>query len=236
MASKERRRRLIVLSAVAVIPLFFLVQNFIVNPPVQKTVIVETPESTSDEPLAIEELEKLIVRETDSKDGYSRDQFGNGWAKWNKCDTRQRILGRDLVDIIYDEDGCTVLSGVLHDPYTGTIINFTRGISTSSAVQIDHAVALANAWQTGAQYLDKTVRTQLANDDLELLAVDGPTNMQKGAADASVWLPPNKAFRCQYVARQIAVKIRYALWVTLSEHDAIASVLVTCPEQRLPTP
>ena len=136
----------------------------------------------------------------------------------NGCDTRNDILRRDLTDIVIKPGthGCTVASGVLHDPYTNTFITFTRGVTTSAAVQIDHVVALGDAWQTGAQQLSLAVRTNMANDPLELLAVSGPTNEQKGDADAASWLPPNKAFRCSYVAIQVAVKIRYHLWVTPS--------------------
>jgi len=182
------------------------------------------------------ELEKLIVKDRAPKTGYKRNEFGNGWIKWSKCDTRQKILARDLTDIVLDDDGCTVLSGILNDPYTGNIIEFVRGTGTSNAVQIDHVVALSNAWQTGAQNLDLETRISLANDDLELLAVEGKANQQKSDCDAADWLPPNVAFRCQYVARQIAVKIKYALWVTQNEYDAIKRVLTTCPEQRLPSP
>src|SRR5947199_120048 len=81
-----------------------------------------------------------------------------------------------------------------------------RGQRTSAAVQIDHVVALSDAWQTGAQLLPALERARLANDPVELLAVDGPTNEAKGDGDAATWLPPNKPFRCAYVARQIAVK------------------------------
>jgi hypothetical protein len=95
-------------------------------------------------------------------------------------------------------------------------------VGTSSAVQIDHVVSLANAWQTGAQQLSLRVRTNLATDPIALLAVSGAVNQQKGDADAGSWLPPNKAFRCSFVAIQVAVKIRYHLWVTLAEHAAIA--------------
>ena len=115
------------------------------------------------------------------------------------------------------------------------MIAFRRGPGTSTAVQIDHVVALGDAWQKGAQQLAPGVRLALANDPLELLAVDGPTNERKGDGDAATWLPPNKAFRCQYVARQVAVKARYHLWVTAAERDAMARVLSTCPGQRLPT-
>jgi Protein of unknown function (DUF1524) len=176
--------------------------------------------------------------------GYSRAQFGPAWTDdvsvaggHNGCDTRNDILRRDLTVVVLKPgtDGCVVATGVLHDPYTSATIRFTRGVTTSEAVQIDHVVALGDAWQTGAQQLSLTVRTNLANDPLELLAVSGPANDQKGDADAASWLPPNKGFRCSYVARQVAVKMRYRLWVTPAERAAIARVLATCPGQKLPT-
>ena len=131
--------------------------------------------------------------------------------------------------------GCVVLSGILLDPYTGKRVTFRRGAGTSTAVQIDHVVALSDAWQTGAQYWTVAKRTDLANDPLELLAVDGRTNEAKGDGDAATWLPPNKSFRCAYVARQVAIKAKYHLWVTAPERDAIARVLATCPGQALST-
>ncbi len=129
-----------------------------------------------------------------------------------------------------------VETGSLKDPYSGRTIDFVRGDSTSSDVQIDHVVALSDAWQKGAQGWDGAKRTAFANDPLNLLAVDGSANSQKGAGDAATWLPPNRAFRCEYVARQVAVKSEYGLWVTQAEHDAIARVLSSCPDQPLPTP
>ena len=95
-------------------------------------------------------------------------------------------------------------------------------------VQIDHVVAMADAWQKGAQQLSAERREQFANDPLNLLAVDGPANQQKGAGDAATWLPANKAFRCQYVSIQIQVKAEYQLWVTPAEHDAMDRELGRC--------
>lgn len=187
-----------------------------------------------DQPLAVDELAKLEIKGRAPKTGYSRDQFGKGWSKWQKCDTRQRILQRDLIDVKFDKDGCTVLSGTLNDPYTGKIIEFVRGSDTSTAVQIDHVVALSDAWQKGAQNLTPDEREQLANDDLELMAVDGPANMQKSDGDAATWLPSNKSFRCPYIARQIAVKVKYHLWTTQAEHDMMSRILDACPDERLP--
>jgi hypothetical protein len=196
-----------------------------------------TPEVKSTTPAngksALSVLESLAVKGRAPKTGYARTQFGNGWATSSGCSTRERILQRDLTDVILSDD-CKVMSGLLRDPYTGKDITFSRGVDTSSAVQIDHVVALSDAWQTGAQQLTADQRQQLANDPLELLAVDGPANQQKSDGNAATWLPPNKAFRCQYVARQIAVKAKYTLWVTAAEKDAMQRVLAGCIGQQVP--
>ena len=182
---------------------------------------------------AVEALETLEVKGRASKTGYSRTQFGSGWTSVTGCDTRNTILYRDMIDVKTDE-ACRVMSGTLYDPYTGETISFVRGAETSQLVQIDHVVALSNAWQTGAQGLTEDDRIALANDPLNLLAVDGAANQQKSDGDAATWLPSNKPFRCQYVARQIAVKQKYHLWVTPAEKQAITRILSVCPGQMLP--
>ncbi len=185
--------------------------------------------------LASNVLEKLEVKGRAPKTGYKRVEFGDGWRNINGCDVRNKILARDMTTIVTKSPtDCTVVSGMLDDPYTAKQVSFVRGADTSDDVQIDHVVALSDAWQKGAQALSKTERENLANDALNLLAVDGPTNMEKSDSDAASWLPPNKLYRCKYVARQIAVKQRYHLWMTSAEKDAIKRVLQTCPEQRLP--
>ena len=175
------------------------------------------------------ELGKLEVKGRAPKTGYTRKQFSNGWGKINGCSVREVILARDLTDEKIDEK-CRVLAGVLNDPYTGQTIHFQRGEKSSSKVQIDHVVALSDAWQKGAQQLSAEEREKLANDPLNLLAVDGPANQAKGDGDIATWLPSNKSFRCQYVARQIAVKRRYRLWVTEAEKSAMSSILEKCVE------
>ncbi len=184
--------------------------------------------------LAIDVLERLEVKGRAPKTGYSRSEFGDGWATVGGCDMRNIMLARGMTEVELATDNCVVLSGTLNDPYTGTVISFVRGSTTSSLVQIDHVVALSDSWQKGAQSLDADTRLRLANDSLNLLAVDGPTNQEKGDGDAATWLPPNKAFRCQYTARQIAVKSKYSLWVTEAEKSAMKRVLNGCGEQVLP--
>lgn len=185
--------------------------------------------------LATEALGKLAVKDRVSKEDYSREQFGKGWQEKDDCDTRNYILQRDLeTEVISNINGCDVLKGLLkNDPYTGVSINFIRGPDTSDEVQIDHIVPLSDAWQKGAKDLTPQERQQFANDPLNLLAVEGRANMQKSDKDAANWLP-QQDYRCRYIARQIAVKQKYRLWVTKAEYNAMKRVLYTCPGQVLP--
>jgi hypothetical protein len=189
--------------------------------------------------LAAPVLETLPLQGRSPKTGYARDQFGQAWADVdrNGCDTRNDLLRRDLTGIIYKAGtrNCVVASGTLLDRYSGETINFVRGNITSMEVQIDHVVALSNAWQTGAFKLTADQRKALANDPLNLFAVKGRLNSQKGDGDAATWLPPLKSFRCTYVAQQIAVKAKYSLWVVPSEKAAMIAILAKCPTQKLPT-
>jgi hypothetical protein len=182
---------------------------------------------------ALVALEALPVKGRAPKTGYDREQFGDGWATVSGCDIRDQILTRDLTRRIYEAgDTCAVQSGHLNDPYTATLITFVRG--GVSEVDIDHVVALSDAWQKGAQQWSDSKRVTFANDPLNLLSVDAGTNRSKGDGDAATRLPPNKRFRCDYVARQVAVKRKYKAWITPAEHDSIETVLKTCPTEKLP--
>ena len=189
------------------------------------------PQAPAGTALAV--LDTLPVKGRAPMTGYSRDLFGGDWADvdGNGCDARQDILQRDLVERVMSSR-CSVMSGVLYpDPFTGRPLSYVRG---RSMVDIDHVVALGNAWATGAQQLSPLNRIQFANDPLNLLAVSASANRQKQDGDAATWLPSNKAFRCAYVARQVAVKAKYRLWVTSAEKSAIQRVLAPCPLQRVP--
>ena len=182
--------------------------------------------------IANAELSQLTVKPLAPMTGYSRNRFGPAWADvdHNHCDTRDDILRRDLAGVVLKPGStCIVERGTLHDPYTGRTISFVRG-PNSTAIQIDHLVALADAWRTGAASWSAALREQYANDPAVLLAVDGPANEAKGAADASQWLPPSSSYDCSYVVEQIAVKTKYRLWVTQGERDAMANVLEGCSQ------
>ena len=179
--------------------------------------------------LAIDVLEELEVKGRAPKTGYSREQFYDGWPSVDGCSLRQRILKRELGETARLE-GCNVVAGEYDEPYTGEHIVLTSRDEVSK-IQIDHVVALSDAWQKGAQYMPKEKREEIATDPLNLLAVDSEANKQKSDGDAATWLPKNKKFRCQYVARQVSVKYKYSLWVTQAEKDAIVRVLNNCPNE-----
>jgi hypothetical protein len=234
----ERRRRVTFILVAALITLGGALyenlqqrnaqQGFVQN----ATTITET---SSDQKKAIDELAKLEVKGRAPKTGYKRSAFGDGWNNVGGCDVRNLVLKRDMTEVITrSETDCTVMQGKLGDPYTGKEIQFVRGPDTSDDVQIDHIVALSDAWQKGAQGWDDAKREEFSNDPLNLLAVDGETNQKKGDSDAATWLPPNKDYRCRYISRQIAVKVKYGLWVTEAERAAMQQVLATCPAQVLP--
>ncbi|ALV43090.1 hypothetical protein AU252_19600 [Pseudarthrobacter sulfonivorans] len=183
---------------------------------------------------ALTALERLSVKGRAPKDNYQREAFGQAWldVDRNGCDTRNDILRRDLTAVGFTEGSkCKVVSGSIHEPYTGKAMEFRRGPESSKEIQIDHVVALSDAWQKGAQGLTLQQRQSLANDPINLIAADGPANQQKSASDAASWLPKNKNIRCHYVARQISVKASYGLWVTQPERDAMKRVLDSCPDQ-----
>ena len=177
-------------------------------------------------------LDSLEVKGRAPKTGYTRAQFGQTWADVNRngCDTRNDILQRDLTDVVFriGTKNCVVESGTLIDPYSGTTIYFVKGEKSSMEVQIDHVVALSNAWQTGAFKLTLVKRTEFANDPENLMAVQGRLNSQKGDGDAATWLPPLKSYRCTYVSKQIAIKAKYGLWVTPPEKSAMKNILARC--------
>ena len=207
-----------------------------VAPPAPPPAAVPTPGPTDAQVV----IETLLVKGRAPKTGYSRQEFGPAWSDVdrNGCDTRNDILQRDLTAITFKPRtrDCVVLNGILQDPYSGETIVFQRGELTSSLVQIDHVVSLSNAWQTGMFQRTPQERLRFGNDPFNLLAVKGSLNSQKSDGDAATWLPPLKAYWCEFVARQIAVKAEYQLWLTPPEKEAMLRVLKACPGQVLPTP
>jgi hypothetical protein len=170
---------------------------------------------------------------------YRRPAFGDAWDDnndaplgHNGCDTRDDILNRDLVDKTYvwiKRCPDAVATGTLHDPYTNATIAFQRGAKVGESVQIDHIVPLAYAWDMGAYGWPDPERLRFANDPANLLAVDGQANQDKGDLPPGQWMPPNKAFACQYAMQFIAVLRGYQLPVDQASTDALRGAAATCP-------
>lgn len=207
------------------------------SPPPAAAEPATDPAATGPVADAFAKLNGLPVKGRAPKTGYERALFGDSWTDdvtvadgRNGCDTRNDILRRDLFDIVFKpgSNGCAVLSGILNDPYTATTVEFQRGPATSALVQVDHIVALSDAWQKGAQQWDEWTRRNFANDPRNLQATLGWVNQEKGDGDAATWLPPNVAYRCTFVMRIIDVKAAYGVWVTQAERDALTRVLSTC--------
>lgn len=181
------------------------------------------------------QLAALPVKGWDRGQDFQRWRFGKAWSDdvnvefgHNDCNTRDDILRRDLTDLVVRPGTCYAQSGVLHDPYSGAVIPFLRGPDTSNSIEIDHVVSLADAWYKGARAWDPQRRLDFANDPRNLLAVSPKANFDKAFRDAASWLPPNAAFRCDFVARQVAVKTAYGLWLSAKEKQAMADVLARC--------
>ena len=227
---KLRRRRILVI----VVALTGVAVWLFVNPNSYEDIFTKVENTGAEEVvdsgmLAREVLEKLEVKGRAPKTGYSREEFYDGWPIMDGCNLRQKILKREFGETAVLE-GCDVVAGEFDEPYTGEHMVLSDKTEVAK-IQIDHVVALSDAWQKGAQYKDYETRYKIATDPLNLLAVDGPANEQKSDGDAATWLPKNKKFRCQYVARQVSVKYKYRLWVTKAEKEAILRVLENCPNE-----
>jgi hypothetical protein len=170
---------------------------------------------------------------------YLRAAFGDAWTDdndapggHNGCDTRDDILNRDLVEVTHVRTKrCpdAVATGILHDPYTNTVINFQRGAKVGESVQIDHLVPLSYAWDMGANGWPPAQRVRFANDPANLLAVQGQANQDKGDSPPALWMPPNAAFACQYAVQFIAVMRGYSLPVDAPSGDVLRRAAATCP-------
>lgn len=167
-------------------------------------------------------IEKVATKGRGPRTGYDRDEFGYAWMDSapggipyarNGCDTRNDLLRRDGEDLRFRSGSdCVVMAMRLQDPYTGRTIDWAK--SRATEVQIDHVMPLSYDWQMGAARWTEGKRQDIANDPLNLMPVDGPTNSSKGDSGPASWLPPNKRIRCSYAVRFAQVSLKYELPVT----------------------
>lgn len=181
--------------------------------------------SAADRAKARSLIEKVAVKGRGPKTGYERDKFGYAWTDSapggipfarNGCDSRNDLLKRDGEKVRFRAGShCVVASMTLRDPYTGRTIAWTK--SRATTVQIDHVMPLSYDWQMGAAHWAKGKQEDIANDPLNLIPVDGPSNGAKSDSGPATWLPPNKRIRCSYAVRFAQVSLKYALPVTAAD-------------------
>jgi len=197
----------------------------------------DTQKPIAAESQALLAAQALVERGRSASTNYSRDAFGSAWkdVDRNGCDTRNDILGRDFTTVIFKAgtNDCKVIGGTWTDPYSNESYTFTK---QPSEAQIDHVVALSNAWQMGADLWTEERRTKFANDPLNLIVTVASLNREKSDSNAASWLPPYKPGRCDFIARQVAVKTKWQLFVTSSEKVAMLGILgkPECSQTLLP--
>ncbi|MET9775405.1 HNH endonuclease family protein [Streptomyces sp. NPDC006367] len=182
----------------------------------------------TDRKAARELIEKLRTKGRGPKTGYDRDEFGYAWMDTadgvplarNGCDTRNDLLKRDGQEVRFRSgSNCVVIAMTLHDPYTGTTIDWRK--QEASEVQIDHVVPLSYSWQMGSSRWPESKREQIANDPLNLIPVQGRANSAKSDSGPATWLPPSKGIRCAYAVRFAQVAVKYELAVTAPDREAM---------------
>jgi hypothetical protein len=170
----------------------------------------------------------LVVAAESHAGSYARKEFGQRWKDIdrNGCGQRDDVLARDLRDT-RRQGRCVVVAGTLTDPYTGVRVSFVK--ARAEQVQIDHVVALAEAWRSGAWAWTLQRREAFANDLAVLQASAGPVNQAKSDHDPGTWRPSDPARACTWARQVVRIKIRWGLSADRQEADALAAILTACP-------
>ncbi len=179
---------------------------------------------------ALNLLGRLATRSEHGK-GYSRSKF-QLWidADGDGCDTRDEVLIAELKKPVRIGSGCRIYGGRWYSAYDG------KWTTNPSTFDIDHVVALKEAWDSGAWNWTKARRRAYANDlgsGRSLRAVTASSNRSKSDRDPAQWLPPRSSFRCTYATQWVATKVRWHLAVNAAERRALRNVLVSCPARKI---
>ena len=179
-----------------------------------------TPPSAS---TAATQLASLTVKTEGTTTGYSRDKFPHWHIVSGTCDTREQVLKRDGIGVAVDSS-CQPTTGRWYSVYDATYVE------TSSGVDIDHIVPLAEAWKSGASGWTTAKREEFANNltIAQLIAVSASSNRSKGDSDPSEWKPTNTSVHCIYTREWIWVKYTYGLSLQSAEKTALQQMLGTC--------
>ncbi len=172
-------------------------------------------------------LAKVRVTAEDESWSYDRDEFDHWTMRKGNCNVRSTVLINESRTKVKKTKKCSVEKGRWVNEYTG------RATKNPRSLQIDHRVALAEAWRSGAWKWSAAKRRGFANDTTyshSLLAVSAHSNRAKSDHDPASWLPSQG--KCQYVARWIAVKYRWNLTVDRAEKSVLTSYLGQCGKAR----
>lgn len=184
------------------------------------TSMAGTPRSAGSSISNSELLARLEVRPEVTSPRYERSAFRHWVDADGDCqDTRVEVLIRE--DRAGSRHGCRVATGTWVSWLDGRTATASRGLD------VDHLVALAEAWGSGAHAWTSSTREAFANDlgyEWSLRAVTASVNRSKSDRDPAEWLPA-ASVRCKYVSRWMAVKYRWRLSVDPLERSAILRIL-----------
>jgi hypothetical protein len=166
--------------------------------------------------------------------GYDRDLFKH-WSDADKdCfNTRAEVLQLETSTKTSHSSTCTIKNGKWYSPYDNVTL------VEAGKLDVDHVVALKEAWDSGAKKWDSRSREAFANDlgyAGSLIAVSLGSNRSKSDRDIAEWLPTNASYRCTYVAVWVSVKWRWSLTVDAAEKTAISNVLKGCLSSKIVKP
>jgi hypothetical protein len=157
----------------------------------------------------------------ESRAGYTRTAFKHwnvGADSTDGCNTRQEVLLAEAVEAPIVGAGCSITGGKWLSYYDG------QTVTVAGALDIDHMVPLAEAWDSGASAWSAAKREAYANDQgaaTSLVAVTARTNRSKADQDPAEWLPPATEQYCRYIGEWIGTKLRWGLTVDKTELDAL---------------
>jgi hypothetical protein len=182
--------------------------------------------------MTLEQLLALLATAPEDRTGYDRSLFRH-WidADGNGCNARREVLITEAVVPPTVGGGCSLIGGRWVSLYDGLVL------TDASKLDIDHVVALGEAWDSGASAWSADRRMRFANDldvPWALIAVSATSNRSKSDEDPADWLPPEPDDLCPFVSAWIAVKVRWALSVDQRERDALAGLVTECPDTRMP--
>ncbi len=182
-----------------------------------------TPTATPDANAGLLDILETLRGRNRAPARYNRDDFGYPADLDDDCiDTRHEVLIEEATGPVELDDECYVAEGEWYDPFTDQTFTSPRDL------QVDHVVALADAWYSGAWAWSEEERAEFANDPANLNAIDGEENQRKSAWGPADYTPANEAHRCAYLEQYARVKVQWGLAITQRDFKALEEGLTAC--------